>query len=126
MNDPALCRSCEGSGVVWIDHDDGHAGGFPHPCPCPDCDGQGGAPGALFCGHCDHWHLPEVWGGGGSQPAAAPFRSHRIEGGSVSCAYCNRTFTFNMMRNPGPHVCDCAASRNARLGGQPAAEGTNE
>jgi hypothetical protein len=26
---------CGGSGERFVNYDDGHAGGFPHPCPCP-------------------------------------------------------------------------------------------
>jgi hypothetical protein len=39
---------------------------------------------------------------------------HRIEGASVSCQHCNRTFTFNMMRDRGPHLCSCTDAVAAR------------
>lgn len=38
---------------------------------------------------------------------------HRVEGGSLSCEFCNRTFTFNMMRDTGPHRCSCERARRA-------------
>lgn len=36
---------------------------------------------------------------------------HRVEGGSLSCRYCNRTFTFNMMRDGGSFTCSCEGAR---------------
>jgi hypothetical protein len=39
---------------------------------------------------------------------------HRVEGGAVSCGYCNRTFTFNFMRDQGPHQCTCRSAAAAR------------
>lgn len=39
---------------------------------------------------------------------------HRVEGGSVSCGYCNHTFTFNFMRDQGPHECSCTRATIAR------------
>jgi hypothetical protein len=40
----------------------------------------------------------------------------RTEGGSLSCSFCNRTLTFNFMRDNEPEhrACACRASRNAR------------
>ena len=35
------CPKCEGSGKAWVDHDDGHGGGFPHMDPCGVCYGTG-------------------------------------------------------------------------------------
>ena len=47
--------------MVWIDHDDGHAGGYPHECerPCRYCDCPEGrctgyGYGRKCCPDCDH------------------------------------------------------------------------
>jgi hypothetical protein len=47
--------------MVWIDHDDGHAGGYPHECerPCRYCDCAEGrcagyGYGRKCCPDCDH------------------------------------------------------------------------
>lgn len=40
--------------------------------------------------------------------------NHRVAGGAVSCGYCNRTFTFNFMRDQGPHRCGCRGATAAR------------
>lgn len=48
-------------------------------------------------------------------PREARFKErHRVEGGSVSCGHCNRTFTFNFMRDQGPHRCSCRQAVAAR------------
>lgn len=43
---------------------------------------------------------------------------HRVEGGAVSCGYCNHIFTFNFMRDEGPHRCDCHRATEARAAAQ--------
>lgn len=35
------CRECNGRGRVWVNHDDGHAGGLPHKDLCEPCHGTG-------------------------------------------------------------------------------------
>lgn len=48
-------------------------------------------------------------------PRCARYKeNHRIAGGAVSCGFCNRTFTFNFMRDQGPHRCSCRAAVAAR------------
>lgn len=41
---------------MWIDYDDGHAGGYPHECErCPTCGLHNDNPRALYCSNA--WHL---------------------------------------------------------------------
>lgn len=37
----------------------------------------------------------------------------RVEGGSLSCRFCNRTLTFNFMRDTDARRCSCRRSREA-------------
>jgi hypothetical protein len=43
--------------MVWIDYDDGHAGGYPHECErCPTCERTREHPFNICS---DAWHLAD-------------------------------------------------------------------